>query len=346
MDHDDEQPDSPESEYHEPKAADAGPLDDPWAALTDSLGIEAAPEPEPPAPAPAPEPPPAAKHQLPTRPPSGWGDLASDFGLEEEPEEEPALASVESKPEPETGAHHVASLEPTNVVDESEAIHSEVIDDDEQVDPELMEVGFGEEVVEVAYEVVVEQVDVEIEEPAEGDVAAPEPSVPSGFGGSGLALPDWFPFGGRKKVPEPESEPVVEHADELKEVTEEVISESVEETADTEEDSDATDRPRGRRRRGRRRGRGRKKDEADVDAESDEVPVASGDVETDSAKDAPAGKRTRTVSHKNIPAWQEAIGVVVDANIAARGERKRNSRGRDNSRGGRGRRRGGGKKES
>lgn len=88
-------------------------------------------------------------------------------------------------------------------------------------------------------------------------------------------------------------------------------------------ESDGEQERSGRKRRSRRR---RKPVDSDVaDVETDDLD--------DEAEEGDSSPR-RAPSHKNIPSWLDAIGVVVDSNIAARSERKRSSR--SNGRGGRG----------
>lgn len=363
---------------------ESGDQQDKWAALNESLGIEptAAPETEhsaPPAEVPAQ---PAIEHRAPTRPPSAWGDLAEEFGLEvEEPEAPPAVEA-----EPEKAAEPVAESKGAEVEAESpsdteekasqeDASEVDAPEDDapEDESPEVAVVEQLKEDTDLVAETAVAAEEPEVQEAAareQQQEEAPMPAAPSGFGGTGLTLPDWFPFGGRKKAtppPEPtveaeesevaEAEPVADIDSESQ--AEDQAEDQAKESSEEKEGEGEGERRRGRRRRGRRRGRGRKRisgeasDEADEADESDESSaededfVATGGVDDEDSSDETPEKRVRTVSHKNIPPWHEAIGVVVDANIAARGERKRSSRSRGGSRGGRGRRRsGGGKKES
>ncbi len=334
----DQQQDLPEVETQGQTSETPDKLEsDPWAMLTDSLGIEAVPEPERMEPTAAAPEPTEVEHTAPQRPPSGWGDLASEFGLEVE-EETPS--------EPAAAAQALSDA----AVEVAKSHKPDVRDDDGQADEvvvEVTEVDVTEvESVVVEYEATVEDEPVAEAKPPTVD-EEPAPAAPVGFGGTGLVLPDWFPFGGRRKptAEEPKSDPA--EPDAIVEPTEGVVDATAEVEAESDGETDTEEKPRGRRRRGRRRGRGRKKEE--VDGGADESSLEDG-----SAVDAPAEDETadesdsaksRSISHKNIPAWQEAIGVVVDANIAARGERKRNGRGRGGQRGGRGRRRSGGAKK-
>jgi hypothetical protein len=68
-------------------------------------------------------------------------------------------------------------------------------------------------------------------------------------------------------------------------------------------------------------------------AEGDELEGAE---EHEPGEGAPAGHPT----HKKIPTWEEAVGILIEANMAARADRP--DRDRDRGRGGGGRGRGGG----
>lgn len=338
-------------------AMDAGQHEDKWAALTESLGVEPKPSQagEPAAEAPAETPaPPAVEHQTPSRPPSAWGDLATQFGLEPEPtpessvadDPEPAELSANTQADaaigspkqrtqkPEVDQPKTAAAEPEEVsVEEPEPAVQQPSDESQSETAELTS---------------------NSSDPVERDEPA-VPTAPAGFAGTGLTLPDWFPFGGRKKQ-EPRtpdtalSEAKQETEDETSNTSQDISAElsssteTGEDAGTAEESADAEAKPRGRRRRGRRRGRGRK---SAADSTGNEaLPESASQDECDIDKQTPAaGEQTekpKSISHKNIPAWQDAIGVVVDANIAARSERKRSNRGRGGSRGGRGRRRSGG----
>ncbi|NIP86197.1 MAG: hypothetical protein GTO03_11760, partial [Planctomycetales bacterium] len=114
-----------------------------------------------------------------------------------------------------------------------------------------------------------------------------------------------------------------------------------------EEAEEKSDRPRRRRRRrGRRGARRADEQEADQDSSAAEAPGGLEDEldEDDLAEeegeeleggsaDASEGRRTK---HRNIPTWDEAVGVVVAANKEARA-RAAKSTGRSRSRRGRGR---------
>ena len=82
------------------------------------------------------------------------------------------------------------------------------------------------------------------------EAPAPEPekrAAPTGFAGTGLTLPDWFPFGGRKKTPPPA--PVVE---EVAEEESEEVDESAEDQTEASEAAEGEE-GEGEKRRGRRR---------------------------------------------------------------------------------------------
>lgn len=351
---------------------------DKWADLLSGLGIEpteeqALPEAPPQDVSPSlPQPP--VDHSTPSRPAAGWNDLASDFGLEVSAPEPKAEREPESVSEPEPPVAATVEDAPTDATIEpvqAESPEPQALEEQSTGEPTPPEAA-----IDVG-------TDTRADEPAaiqadgkDDPVPAEEPTAPAGFGATGLTLPDWFPFGGRKKAKQAEeakdepandeSASVLDDAEPspglddtavfvrppLDAAATETDNLASDETTDSD-DASSEDRPkRSRRRRGRRRGRGRgrgreaSENEAEtttsdtIDEESEEM--GSADVQDDSPDDessSQAGeKKVRSISHKNIPAWQEAIGVVVDANIAARGERKRsNSRGRGGSRGGRGR---------
>lgn len=353
---------------------DSGQNEDKWAALTESLGVEpkqqpaADPAPKPPVESPKPS---VVQHKEPSRPSSGWGDLASQFGLEPESPAEPPATEPEAQSKP-VDTIAAAESDPQTVEAEEPPVEPPRADKDIGSEPEPVSSVDADDVSDFdaksnedltggfAEEPKTETQALPIESSAEPDNSDKPslPTAPAGFAGTGLTLPDWFPFGGRKKQepatpvsPTPQAHEIVEDVT-TEATTEEANAESpdlaaTDDAGDSEESEAAEAKPRGRRRRGRRRGRGRKSNaesrgdssefessaEGDADGEGDASELGEGDAHVD---------KVRSVSHKNIPAWQEAIGVVVDANIAARSERKRTNRGRGGSRGGRGRRRSGG----
>ena len=71
----------------------------------------------------------------------------------------------------------------------------------------------------------------------------------------------------------------------------------------------------------------------DEDDDDDDLLSAGGDDDDDGDEASMGG--SRPASHRNIPSWGEAIGVVVDANLAMRSERKKTARPPGASRGGR-----------
>lgn len=98
---------------------------------------------------------------------------------------------------------------------------------------------------------------------------------------------------------------------------------------------------------GRRAEEDRDDDEEDEDDDEFEVtggpPLGDEDDDEDDQDGELAGVGASGTTHKKIPSWADAIGVIVDANIAARSDRQRSgrtgSRGGQRPRGGRGRRR-------
>lgn len=142
---------------------------------------------------------------------------------------------------------------------------------------------------------------------------------------------------GRERDVEAESVEVIEE--------EEVVSTSasldVELFGDEEEES-SEERPSKERRRRRPR-RSRKP----VATESeDREPTEEESAELDSDVYEDEEDETTSISHHDIPSWEEAIGLIVDKNLSARSSRSDESRG-SRSRGGRGRsgRRGGRSRE-
>ncbi|GMQ80243.1 MAG: hypothetical protein BMS9Abin04_202 [Planctomycetia bacterium] len=121
--------------------------------------------------------------------------------------------------------------------------------------------------------------------------------------------------------------------------------------ATTAESSEREGRRRRRRPR-RRSGRRQATDAAGAEpveaaANGDKVEAsesAEGDEPHAADLDDPDGQEDSTkpvgASHKNIPTWEESVGVIVDANIEARASRTRASRSGSGSSRGRGRGRG------
>ncbi|MGI9455770.1 MAG: hypothetical protein ACR2NU_04370 [Aeoliella sp.] len=337
---------------------------DQWADLLGNLDIEAKEE-EPQQP-PKPEPqlpeteqtksqPPVARSP-PQQPTSDWGSLASDLGLEIQepaslgtppatPPQRPTSRRETTKrdPAPDRDNPQVDQQRPT----EAKQRPTETKRTAERAEPPIVPPN-----IKPAHEPAAETPAPTAEKPtAEKPTAdkppTEKPNASAGFGAGTLTLPDWFPFGGKKKLKplESPSEAVETDSNDTVKVTDDVAAAPADKETTTEEG-----RPRGKRRRGRRRGgRGRSRGAAgtpSVDGSGKEQPAGQGDSGEDSRMDTvEAGgvhtgdesldvARTQTISHKSIPSWQEAIGVVVDGNIAARGERKRAHRGSGGSRGG------------
>jgi hypothetical protein len=72
------------------------------------------------------------------------------------------------------------------------------------------------------------------------------------------------------------------------------------------------------------------------DEEDDDQLLDSSDEDDDEGDETSSGG-ARPASHRNIPSWAEAIGVVVDSNLALRTERKKTARPPGSNRGGRAR---------
>lgn len=186
---------------------------------------------------------------------------------------------------------------------------------------------------------------------------------------SGYGLPDWFPFARKRDTPPPPpaaSEPPAPAYEETPVEEEDYdveTSESLEgaEERQPERGAEEDESRKGKRRRPRRRRRGGKtKDEsvekprtkstAPVESIVVDLGPAGHDVELfedeeednsfaendhDEGSDDEDSGSARPASHRNIPSWGEAIGVVVDANLATRSERKKSARPPGNGQGGR-----------
>ena len=70
-------------------------------------------------------------------------------------------------------------------------------------------------------------------------------------------------------------------------------------------------------------------DDSDLESDLEGAPSEAGD------------DKTVPASHRSIPTWEEALGVIIEANIQARGERRRSSHSSSRSGSPRGRPRGG-----
>ncbi|MFP6692439.1 MAG: hypothetical protein VB875_05455 [Pirellulales bacterium] len=119
-------------------------------------------------------------------------------------------------------------------------------------------------------------------------------------------------------------------------------SESPSDAADAEPEEQEGDRKRRkRRRRGRRGSRGDGEaatddggDESESADNDDEPAVESCDDEFQSGK---ADSGERKTGHRNIPTWEEAVGMVIAPNLDARGkDSKSTGGGKGSGRGGRG----------
>ena len=124
----------------------------------------------------------------------------------------------------------------------------------------------------------------------------------------------------RKKTSDATSENGV---DEKAEEADDQLTESVESQDKSEDDSESEDGEAKPKRRRRRRGGRRKSTKDDATTSETESDVPSEDaasIEDEEEEHEEQGGKSAAPSHKNITPWQEAIGVVVDANIAARDE--------------------------
>ncbi|MFP6665709.1 MAG: hypothetical protein VB876_00250 [Pirellulales bacterium] len=120
-------------------------------------------------------------------------------------------------------------------------------------------------------------------------------------------------------------------------------SESPSDAADAEPEEQEGDRKRRKRRRRGRRG-SRRDGEAATDDGGDESESADNDDEPavescdDESQSDNADSGERKTGHRNIPTWEEAVGMVIAPNLDARGkDSKSTSGGKGRGRGGRGR---------
>ncbi len=359
--------DSLDNSDQEPSGQPKGASEqDTWGALLGDLGIDASEES---AKQPEPESPPQVEslvpdsYEEPVRPTSGWDLLLDDFGIEAPELDQDAKADIETSDAdsvPESGdfeslasSQDVEAVEQVGTYQEASQHSTDSAIDEPPIDePPLHQASADEEPI------------VESQPPA-----AELPS--NAFGGmSQLSLPEWFPFAGRKTKapppPEPDTIPDLDEdrgshaAEDSREAADEAAVVSSEDTTGTSasEASEAVANEeegapkRRRRRRGRRRGRGAKADAEPVEPSTDsleesaEVAHGSAPLDDEDSEDSQehsegdlpesSSRKRRSSAGRSIPSWTETISVVVDANIAARSERKKSSRngsGRGRSRG-------------
>ena len=338
-----------------------------WHSLAEKLGIEPAPEPPK-----EPEAEEAAEPEAPSRPPAavsrkklrspkfapGWGSLAAEFGIEVPEPAEPKQAELEPvapepvKPEPHETPESVLASEPEEVVEEES--HSPA----PQSAPWLAANSFAPEVTEadLAFGETVEDVeegdeeDEEDEEPSAGSpIDDDEAEEALKFGASDVEqyAETWEApeketteeapaarrrrrRGRRRRRTEEDSDERSAAADDSEsgdaDDAEAADAEDVE-VAETSDDDAETARCKGRRRR--RRSTPRDEDrETDDDAEDDSA------ADDDSEKGASSRNRNR-----KFPTWDEAVGIVIDANMESRAKQpsggSRGARNRGRGRGGR-----------
>lgn len=347
---------SQEKEYKEPSRPASG-----WDSLLGDFGFQAAPEP-------------VAKKAEPAQPSSPSADSDDDddelvtdvdwhddlFGGQSE-SEETAIFVRPAEEDP-------SSLDQTVEFDASEIdriIHDEPQDDEVSGEAKQDKSRPNKQPEAASQESPAEAPQQEEPPKSKWDIAPK----------SQLSLPEWFPFAGKRS--KPPLLPPEENNDHLEEtllekprseeptlfVDPEALDEPASEEPKAAESEENTPeegqakRPRGRRRRGRRRRSSTAGAEAPSTAQEeaaeavDEAAAAFGSVadsienradepidDLDDDDDDPQGG-SRGGKHRSVPSWSEAIGVVVDANIAARAERRRaGGRAPSGSGGGRGRR--------
>lgn len=397
---------------------------DPWADLAADLGVQSpdeSPQPSPATPPPVSTPSPAVSRSTPQRPKSNWSSLASEFGLPVEPEETEAkptaTASHEQGPratEPEGG-----EVPPPQPAKSGEPRSEEAGQDEQDLphrdspqgregerkrsrrggrgrrggrDAARRDANGGEPAKSaspVSDDALAEAETPAATSPSQDAEKPAEPGFerPAGFAMGNLTLPDWFPFGGRKKKAElsPADQEVPTRDDEVSGEPSDATPPADGDNAGIDRDAVGDDsgseggeeKRRGRRRRSRRRGKG-SREKADESAHEEEGEASAEEPSVKSAASKPRKRRRdqtvvvtisgdeailedddedesmdhddsddeeggspRAPIHKNIPSWADAISCVVDANITARGERKRasrpSSRGGNSQRGGRSR---------
>jgi len=102
--------------------------------------------------------------------------------------------------------------------------------------------------------------------------------------------------------------------------------------SDQDTDDDEDDQERTSRRRPRRR-KPRSDSDETTDRSSDESAVADRDPDDDTDDEHSRGGRTKKAGHKQIPTWEEAIGIIVEKNLASRSRRGGGGGGGSRSRG-------------
>jgi ribonuclease E len=147
---------------------------------------------------------------------------------------------------------------------------------------------------------------------------------------------------GRGRGRRDESADVVEGEEDSVIESDEALESQAEE-ADSDEGDEA--KPEKRRRRRRGRGRGRRDEEGDGTAEEADdsqvrrriaAHVGNNDESDEDEDDSDSGEEGRS-GHRNLPTWNDAIGVIVDGNLAQRSKAplKQQNQARGRSRGGR-----------
>lgn len=251
-----------------------------------------------------------------------WDSITEDMGLESaaEPPERPQPAPATERPadrEQRRAAHKPADRTPTDWTRLAE--------------------GLGVKPSATADSSAGTSANPSLDKPAaaerprgKDEVPSPSSSVPATPAGPARAEPSPV---GLEGLPTAEPMPVKE--DEID------FGES--EARSTDEEEDRGGRPRRRRRKPRRR-TARKRAPAGDDAAPAAAPAeadtpvpsataddrdrveAQADAKPVAAAEVAAEKTTVRSSHRSIPAWEEAVGVIVDANIEARASRGKSGR--------------------
>lgn len=305
-----------------------------WKSIADLLGTPVSSEPEPPPPPPAARPIPAErprkeKEPKPVAPKrkNHWGFVLSAVGLAAQPADEPSEAAELAPQEaaPPTPVAEATPVDPYPVSDWPSAPvpTREQIEDDPLVMPtesvfdEVASPILTDEVEDA--EIVQEDADSE----ASGDAEEPRRRRRRRRRGrrrrdEGAESTD---ESASSAVP-PRAEIVADTASDIAEGDE--VEWTTAETSPPTSDAESADRPRRRRRRRRgRRDRDEARSDVATDSASPELSEAGEDDESDvslhddhdDADELDVGG-SDVPTHRKIPTWREAIGVLVDANLA------------------------------
>ena len=331
-----------------------------WSALASEIGADVPPEPEPQRPEtetdengaeaePAATMPPArpersARRPKPSQPKNHWNAVAGDLGMEVPDTEPESEAELEAEPAAETPFGSF-SVEPAIVDakpqqsppegDPSAAFESLFQPSEETVGDDSGDAGEPEEIHTALFE------EEEATEASEGVSDSTEE-----------AEDEERPRRRRRRrgrrrrrdeksdeeqTPEEVAETVAIGDDSVEVEVAEVIADEATEKQSEPAAADDGEEEEGKRRRRRRRRKPRRdreqaaEDESEADSAADDAPSEEPDGRK--AKSARVSEDTQA-KHRKIPSWDEAIGVVVEANIQAHAKSGGGRRGRRGKRGG------------